>query len=110
VVRFVALWSKPEDVEGFERHYREVHMRITARWPGVRSSTVTRFTGSLSGADAPYHLMFVATLDSEADLAAMLKSEAVAESGRDAREMIRRYGVKVTMLTGADVSPADPGG
>lgn len=102
MVRFVALWSKPQDVDGFERHYREVHMRITARWPGVRSSTVIRFTESPGGAEPAYHLLFVATLDSEADLAAMLKSEAVAESGRDAREMMKRYGVKVTMLTGAD--------
>lgn len=31
-----------------------------------------------------------------------MKSEAVAESGRGAREMIKRYGAKVTMLTGAD--------
>ena len=102
MVRFVALWSKPQDVEGFERHYREVHLPITIRWPGVRSSTVTRFAGPPSGGDPAYHLMFVAVLDSDADLAAMMKSEAVAESGRDTREMIKRYGAKVTMLTGAD--------
>jgi len=102
VVRFVVLWSTPQDIEGFERHYREVHQPITARWPGVRSSSVTRFAGAPAGGDPAYHLMFVALLDSDADLAAMMKSEAVAESGRDAREMFKRYGVKVTIVTGTD--------
>lgn len=102
MIRFVALWSTPQDIEGFERHYREIHMPITARWPGVRSSAVTRFTGSPTGGEPAYHLMFEVTLDNASDLAAMMKSEAVAESGRDAREMIKRYGTKVTMLTGAD--------
>jgi uncharacterized protein (TIGR02118 family) len=102
MVRFVALWGTPQDIEGFERHYREIHMPITARWPGVRSSAVTRITGSPTGGEPAYRLMFEVTLDSASDLAAMMKSEAVAESGRDAREMIKRYGTKVTMITGAD--------
>jgi hypothetical protein len=47
--------------------------------------------------------MFVAAFDGDADLTAAMKSEAVAESGRDTREMIKRYGVKVTILTGSDL-------
>lgn len=98
--KLVALWGKPSDVEGFERHYREAHLPIVRRWPKVQSYSVTRITGSPAGGDAPYYQVFEATFASDEDLREALRSPAMAEAGRDAFEMVRRFGGSVTVLTG----------
>jgi uncharacterized protein (TIGR02118 family) len=101
--RFVALWSKPDDVEGFEEHYRTKHVPITSRWPGVRASSVTRVTGAPMGGEPIYHLMFVAELATQDDLDALFASEPVSEALKDARDIMRRYGTTLTVLTGSDL-------
>jgi uncharacterized protein (TIGR02118 family) len=100
VATFVALYEKPEDVTGFEEHYRTVHVDIMRRWPGVQSVTVTRFNGTPRGAAAPFHLMAVVTFASDEEMVAALRSEGGAESARDAKAMAERFGVVPTMLLG----------
>jgi uncharacterized protein (TIGR02118 family) len=101
-VRFVALWSKPEDVEGFEQHYRTTHMEIVSRWPGVRSTSITRISAAPMGGESPYHLVFEATLASQQDLDALMASPEMGEAGKDVREIGQRFGAHVTALTGGD--------
>jgi uncharacterized protein (TIGR02118 family) len=100
VATFVALYPEPEDVEGFEEHYRAVHIDILRRWPGVQSATVTRFTATPRGTAAPFRLMAVVTFASDEEMAAALRSEGGAESARDAKAMAERFGVVPTMLLG----------
>ena len=35
-VRFLALYETPADPEAFDRHYREVHIPLGRRLPGLR--------------------------------------------------------------------------
>lgn len=97
---FIALWGKPSDVEGFDRHYRTTHMEIVRRWPNVQSHALIRVTGSPLGGEVPYHQIFVATFATQEDLKEALRSPAMAEAGRDAMEMVRRFGGGLTVLTG----------
>ena len=97
---FVAMYSKPDDVEGFEQHYREVHVPIAQRWPGVRATRGTRLVSTPRGGEPAYHLLFEADFDSDEEMAAALRSEAGAEAARDARDMVERFGVEVTMALG----------
>lgn len=97
---FVALYQKPEDVAGFEEHYRTVHLPITQRWPGVGATTVTRFASTPRGGEPPYHLMFTAEFASDEEMAAALRSETGMESAQDARAMQERFGVGPAMLLG----------
>lgn len=98
--RFIALWTRADDLEGFERHYRETHMPLVQEWPGLRSAGVTRLTGSpLDGGEPAYHFVFQAVVD---DLDALLDSDAFATAAADAAEMMERYGTKATLLTGAE--------
>ena len=39
--RFTILWSKPKDVDAFERHYREVHVPLAKKMPGLRRYTLS---------------------------------------------------------------------
>ena len=34
--RFLVLWGTPQDPDFFERHYREIHVPLVKKLPGVR--------------------------------------------------------------------------
>jgi uncharacterized protein (TIGR02118 family) len=61
MVRFLVLYEKPDDPEAFDRHYREVHIPLAKKLPGLRRYTISR--GALAGVRGgkPFHL--VAELD-----------------------------------------------
>jgi uncharacterized protein (TIGR02118 family) len=54
-VRFLALYETPTDPEAFDRHYREVHIPLGRRLPGLRRYTVGRDVVAVRG--APYYLV-----------------------------------------------------
>jgi uncharacterized protein (TIGR02118 family) len=60
MVRFIALYDQPEDAEAFDRHYREVHIPLAKKLPGLRRYTISRNARPSRGADAYY---LVAELD-----------------------------------------------
>ncbi|MEY9859262.1 uncharacterized protein (TIGR02118 family) [Catenulispora sp. GAS73] len=39
--RFLVFWERPSDPEAFERHYREVHIPLARKIPGLRSYAIT---------------------------------------------------------------------
>lgn len=95
---FVALWSKPEDPEKFERHYEEVHVPLVEEnWPGLRRSFVIRATGALWTEEPDWHLMFAAEVD---DLDSLMQSEAIEATAEDAQTMMERFDVSVRIVTG----------
>lgn len=96
--RFVALWTRPADVEGFEDYYRQEHMPLVQEWPGLRSVRTTVLENNPLGGDVPYHLMFEAEVE---DLDDLLSSEPLARAVEDAQEIMRRFGNQVVPLTGA---------
>jgi uncharacterized protein (TIGR02118 family) len=36
MARLIIMWSTPSDIEAFERHYRDVHIPLAKRLPGLR--------------------------------------------------------------------------
>lgn len=40
--RMLVLWGTPEDPDFFEHHYREVHVPLVKKLPGVRRYTFSR--------------------------------------------------------------------
>jgi uncharacterized protein (TIGR02118 family) len=59
MVRFLVLYDQPEDPETFDRHYREVHIPLARKLPGLRRYTISRNARSVRGGE--YYL--VAELD-----------------------------------------------
>lgn len=96
--RFVALWTKPADPEGFEAYYREAHMALVREWPGLRSARATRLEANPLGGAVPYHLLFEAEVE---DLDDLLESEALARTVEDAEGIMDRFGNEVVPLTGS---------
>jgi uncharacterized protein (TIGR02118 family) len=100
---FVALWPKPEDVEGFEKRYRETHVPILEEYPGARSVRTIRATGTPRGDDAPFHIVTIVEFDSADDLKGALRSEPGSRSADDAREIASEHGIAPVLLVGADL-------
>jgi uncharacterized protein (TIGR02118 family) len=53
--RFLALYETPADPETFDRHYREVHIPLGSRLPGLRRYAVGRDAAAVRG--EPYYLV-----------------------------------------------------
>jgi len=49
MARLLVLWGTPEDPDFFERHYREVHVPLVKKLPGVRRYTFSRDTRPVRG-------------------------------------------------------------
>jgi uncharacterized protein (TIGR02118 family) len=67
MVRFLVLYSTPLDAEAFERHYRDVHIPLARKLPGLRRYTISRPAAPVRG-ENPYYL--IAELDWD-DMAAL---------------------------------------
>jgi uncharacterized protein (TIGR02118 family) len=70
MVKFLVLYNTPEDPEAFERHYRDVHIPLTKKLPGLRRYTVSRHATAIRGGE-PYYL--IAELEWD-DMAALQKA------------------------------------
>ncbi len=82
MVKLVALYTTPPDPETFDRHYRETHLPLIERWPGLHRIEVGKVTGALGGSP-PYYLVAEMYFDDDAALRAALRSPEGRASGDD---------------------------
>ncbi|HEV8538873.1 MAG TPA: EthD family reductase [Bacteroidota bacterium] len=98
MVKLVALYRKPPDVPGFDKHYFDIHLPLIRKTPGLRRLEVTRITGAPLG-DAKYHVMAEMYYDS---IDAMNAANASAE-GRAAGKDLMGFAADVVILFFGDV-------
>lgn len=102
VVKLVALYQHPDDPAAFDRHYREVHLPLAQRMPGLRRVEVSRVTGS-PGGTSPYYLMAEMYFDDAASLQAALQSAEGRAAGKD----LMGFAGKIVSLHIAEVIQQD---
>lgn len=61
--QLTVLYNHPEDVEAFNKHYREVHAPLAAKVPALTSYTINWCEPGPDGTAPPYHA--IATLVAE---------------------------------------------
>jgi uncharacterized protein (TIGR02118 family) len=83
MVRFLVAYETPTDPEAFERHYREVHVPLAKKLPGLRRYTISRNVSAVRGGE-PFHL--VAELDWD-DLDALRAAFASPEGQAAAQDV-----------------------
>jgi uncharacterized protein (TIGR02118 family) len=67
--RLLVLWDTPTNPDYFERHYREVHIPLVKKLPGVRRYTLSRNASAVHG-----HTYYrIAELDFD-DMTALLEA------------------------------------
>ena len=82
MVKLVALFKKPADVDAFEKHYTEIHTPLAQKMPGLRKLEVSRFTGS-PGGEPKFYLMAEMYFEDKGAMFAALGSEEGKAAAKD---------------------------
>ncbi|SOD86033.1 EthD family reductase [Streptomyces sp. Ag109_G2-15] len=97
-VRFLALYERPADPEAFDRHYREIHVPLARRLPGLRRYTVGRDLAPVRGGE-PYYLVAALEWDSSDDLRAAFASPEGRATAADAAHLQQLASVRSMIVT-----------
>jgi uncharacterized protein (TIGR02118 family) len=79
MIRLMVLYGRPDDTEAFDRHYRDVHIPLAKKLPGLRRYTVSQGVNVAFGEDPAY---LIAELDF--DDAAALQESMGSDEGKAA--------------------------
>ncbi|MFL5733302.1 MAG: EthD family reductase [Chloroflexia bacterium] len=88
MIKLVAMYKQPEDVEEFDRHYREVHSPLMSQVPGLERMEVTRNIQAFRG-EAPYHLIAEMYFRDKASFDAAMASHQNRAAGKDLMSFAR---------------------
>ena len=88
MVKLVALYTTPPDPDAFDRHYRDVHLPLIERWPGLRRLEAGKVTGAVGG-PAPYYAMAEMYFDDADALRAAMRSPEGRAAGDDLQGFAR---------------------
>ena len=82
---FVAVYETPTDPEAFDRHYRDVHIPLGRKLPGLRRYTVSQTATAVRG--VPYYLIADLEWDTIGDLRAAFASPEGRATADDAAHL-----------------------
>ena len=92
-VTLVALWNRPTDVDSFESHYRDVHMPLARKLPGITGAETYKTVG-----DGPFYRVALLHFDSAQALGAAMGSD----EGKALLEDTQSLGTVTTLVTESD--------
>lgn len=82
MVKLIALYRKPENIEEFENRYFQEHMPLASKMPGLRRVEVSRMLGAPQG-EADYYLMAEMYFDDMDSLKTAMSSPEGKAAARD---------------------------
>lgn len=94
MVKLVALFKRPDDVDAFEQHYNNVHLPLIRQVPGLRKLVINNVWGAPRGEPA-YFKITEMWFDDRAAFDAGMASDENRAAGKDLMSFAREV---VTML------------
>lgn len=82
MVKLVALYRKPTDIQAFEKHYNEIHAPLAKKMPGLRKLEVSHMTGS-PGGEPKFYMMAELYFDNKDAMMAALSSPEGKAAAKD---------------------------
>lgn len=82
MVKLIAIYRKPENVEAFDQHYNEVHAPLAAKMPGLLKLEVNKIYGTPMG-ESDLHLIAEMYFDTKEALMQALSSPEGKAAGKD---------------------------
>ena len=64
MAKVIAMYKRPADPAAFDRYYRDVHVPIAKKVPGLRRYEVNTGPVGTPAGEAPYHVVAIMTFDS----------------------------------------------
>jgi uncharacterized protein (TIGR02118 family) len=92
-VKIVALWKTPNDVDGFEKEYAEIHLPLVAQLPGLKSAVASK---AMNG---PYYRMAELVFENADSLGGAFGSEQAQALLADSGRLQEAYGTTCDVLT-----------
>ncbi len=80
--KLIALYKTPQDPDAFMAHYREIHVPLVLKIPGLQKVELTRVVNTLMGEPGNFLLAEMYFAD-EASYKAAMKSPENAAAGKD---------------------------
>jgi uncharacterized protein (TIGR02118 family) len=71
--KLIVLYPKPDDPEHFKKHYREAHVPLVKKIPGLKSYSYG-YPATLDGNDPPHFCMFVGEFENAGAMQAAMGS------------------------------------
>lgn len=96
--RLIVLWEQPSEPEAFERHYREVHIPLARKLPGLRSYTLTHDISAVRG--TPYYMVAELVWDTLEELRTAVASPEGQATAADTAGL-QRYATARIVIAGA---------
>jgi len=75
MIKLVAMYKKPDDVDAFMEHYQDVHVPLVRKTPGLQNMEVTRVTADAFGGEPPYFLITTMTYPDRDTFRSAMRSE-----------------------------------
>jgi uncharacterized protein (TIGR02118 family) len=99
----IVLYTKPDDVDGFEQYYRETHVPLANDLENLQGLAASRIVGTPRGTEAPYYLKAELSFADMDTMGASLRSEQGMKVSRDAMEMCQRFGMSAEIMLADDL-------
>jgi uncharacterized protein (TIGR02118 family) len=96
MIKLVALFKRPEDVESFDTHYDQTHAPLMRKVPGLDRMEVTRNLRAFRG-EPEYYLVAEMYFRDQETFDTAMASEENRAAGKDLMGFAREY---VTMFYG----------
>jgi uncharacterized protein (TIGR02118 family) len=94
---FLALYETPADPEAFDQHYREIHIPLGRRLPGLRRYTISHDAAAVRG--APCYLVADLEWESMDELRAAFASPEGQATAADAARLQELAPVRSMIFT-----------
>ena len=101
---FIAVYETPADPPAFDRHYREVHVPLARKLPGLRRFGLSRDVSVVRG--SPYHLIADLEWDTVEDLRAAFASPAGRATAADAARLAEMAAVRSMVFVSEEMRSA----
>lgn len=96
MIKLVALYKRPEDVDTFDQHYNNTHAPLVLAIPGLQRMEVTRNLQAFRG-EPDYYLVAEMYFADQATFDSAMQSEENRVTGKDLMSFARPY---VTLFYG----------
>ncbi len=107
MIKLIALYRRPDDEAAFLRHYRETHLPLVQRTPGLMRTVLQRVTADALGGEPPYFLVAEMHFPDRATYETAMRSPENRAAGRD---LMSFAGGLVTLLVTEVLDVAGQGG
>ena len=96
--KLLVTYTRPDNIDAFEKHFREIHAPMVRKIPGLKKLVINRITGNAAGGEPSLYLLVGLQFGPKEDFDAAMRSEENGAAGRDAVEFCRATGSKFEVL------------